>query len=230
MRCVMRHLRRSRARCLAGAVIAALAFTATASAGSDRYTLRQTAEGKAAARAVMLQKADLGSPADWKGGPVKVDISTGSTCANYHPKASDLVLSGASAASYVNSGITMRSDSEVFATERMMKLDWQRTAGNPHFFSCLRASAKKGWTGDNRFVSLQPLVAPGGPPGSIGIRLVISVTRNGGPRMLMAVDTLGFGRGKTEIALTTILPLAMVTSLFPNELVVFKTLSGRIRP
>jgi hypothetical protein len=224
----MRLLRGSRALGIAGAAFAALAFTTSALAGSDSYKLRQTTAGKAAARAAMLQKADLGSPGDWSGGPVKADISTMPACRNFHAKHSDLVLTGAAAASYVNAGITMRSDAEVFATPKMLQLDWLRTVRNPHFLSCFRANARKNWTGKNRFVSLEPLVIPDAPPGTAAFRLVLRVTRKG-ETMLVALDTIALARGSTEVALATIMPLAGVPTLFPNELVVFKTLAGRIR-
>jgi hypothetical protein len=227
MRFVLRRLRHSRALVLAGAAIAALVLTATAAAGLDRYKLRQTTTGTAAARAVMLQKVDLGSPSDWKGGPVKPDISTMPGCPNFHPKHSDLVLAGAAAVSYVNAGVTMRSDSEVFATAKMLRLDWQRTVRSPHFLACLRAHARKNWTGKNRFVSLRPLVFPESTPGTTAFRLVLKVTRNGNS-VLVALDTIALARGKTEVALSTIMPLAGVPTLFPNELVVFKALAGRV--
>ena len=175
----------------------------------------------------MVQKADLGSPSDWKGGPVKADISTMPGCPNFHPKHSDLVLAGAAAVSYVNAGITMRSDSEVFATAKMLQLDWQRTVRSPHFLACLRAHARKNWTGNNRFVSLRPLVIPQMTPDTTAFRLVLNVTRKG-HSTLVALDTIALARGKTEVALSTIMPLAGAPTLFPNELVVFKTLTGRV--
>jgi hypothetical protein len=226
MRCVMRHLRQG-ACALAGTAIAALALTAAAVAGSDSYTLRTTSAGTGAARAATLRKSDLGSPRDWSGGAVKADISVMPSCPDFHPKHSDLVLTGAAAVSYVNAGITMRSDSEVFATPKMLRLDWLRTVRNPHFLACLRAHARKTWTGKNRFVSLRPLIVPELMPGTAAFRLVLNVTRKG-RSLRVALDTIALARGTTEVALTTIMPLAGANTLFPNELVVFRALAGRV--
>ena len=56
---------------------------------------------------------------------------------------------------------------------------------------------------------------------------MLKVTRNGNS-VLVALDTIALARGKTEVALSTIMPLAGVPTLFPNELVVFKALAGRV--
>jgi hypothetical protein len=109
----------------------------------------------------------------------------------------------------------------------MLRLDWQRTVRSPHFLACLRAHARKNWTGKNRFVSLRPLIIPESTPGTTAFRLVLKVTRNGNS-VLVALDTIALARGKTEVALSTIMPLAGVPTLFPNELVVFKALAGRV--
>jgi hypothetical protein len=77
------------------AAVALALLTATAvPAGDGKEQIKFNAADQAAARAVVIRRADLGSTG-WAGGPTKPDLSSGPTCANYHPKVSDLVLTGA---------------------------------------------------------------------------------------------------------------------------------------
>ena len=45
----------------------------------------------------------------------------------------------------------------------------------------------------------------------------------------LVVDIVAVTRGRTEISLTTTMPLASVPTLFPNELVLAQTIVGRVR-
>src|SRR5262245_6784630 len=79
------------------AVVVALATGAAAlAAGGEKYQVRLNARDQAAARAVVLRRSDLGrSSTAWVGGPQKPDLSPLPPCANFHPKVSDLVITGA---------------------------------------------------------------------------------------------------------------------------------------
>ena len=72
----------------------ALATAVAVPAGDGKEQIKLNAADQAAARAVVIRRADLGS-SGWAGGPLKPDLSTGPTCPNYDPKVSDLVLTGA---------------------------------------------------------------------------------------------------------------------------------------
>ncbi len=169
---------------LAAATAAALVFTAAASAGRDAYTVRMTAEGQAAARAALLTKADLGP--GWEGGPRKPQLSSGLSCPHFHPKFADLVIVGAAAVQYHQPGLQMRSDSQVFRTEKMVRTDWRRTAQGPRFLSCLRAVAKRAATsGKSRFVSFRKLRVPVIGTNTIAFRTIFDVrspSRHDSPR------------------------------------------------
>jgi hypothetical protein len=191
------------------------------------YKLRPTLAGQAAARAVTLTVADIGS--GWTGGAAQPDLRIGSGCSNYHPTASGIVLTGAAASEYKQSGLVVHSDSAVMQTAAMLRLDWRRSIGSPHFLSCLRASLKKSETASARFVALRRLAIPPLAPYTTGYRLVLDVTTKVA-KIRMAFDVLAVARGKTEIFLSTTMPLASVPTLFPNELVMARMLIGRIRP
>jgi hypothetical protein len=225
----MTHSRTIRAvRVLTGAAIAALVSVPTATAGRDSYKLRMTAEGQAAARAVMPSKTDVGAPADWTGGPTKPDLSNDLKCANYRPKVSDLVVTGAAAVSYKQPGLVISVHAAVLASERMARLDWKRSIGAPHYADCSRAKLRKLMTGKQTFISLRRLAIPQLGTVSAAYRTVADVKTKIG-KVRMAIDVLIFGRGRTEMALITTMPLASVPTLAPNELVLARTLVGRIR-
>jgi hypothetical protein len=225
----MTHSRTTRAvSVLAGAAIAALLSAATATAGRDSYKVRMTAEGQAAARAVMPSKADIGAPSDWKGGATKPDISNDLKCANYRPKVSDLVVTGAAAVTYKQPGLVISVQAAVLASERMARLDWKRSIGARHYVDCSRAKIRKSMTGKQTFVSLRRLAIPQLGTVSSAYRTLVDVKTKIG-KVRMAIDVLIFGRGRTEMAVITTMPLASVPTLAPNELVLAKTLVGRVR-
>jgi hypothetical protein len=227
MRCVRTFARTKRA--LAAAAIAACASTATASAGGEHYTVHRTAADDAAARAVVLTKADLGNPGDWTGGARKPNLSGDLGCANYHPKISDLVIVGAAAVRYAQPGIVMSNDAQVFRTPTMVEHDWQRGPAAPKFAACLRGAARRAANeGTSRFVSFRRLSLPAIGTHAIGYRTTFDAKTAQGTIRLV-VDIIAVTRGRTEISLTTTMPLASVPTLFPNELVLAQTVVGRVR-
>lgn len=189
--------------------------------------MRLTPAGQSAARSVLPAKADLGSASDWKGGAVKPEI-TDADCANYNPKRSDLVTIGEAAVSYVNAGVTMRTESQVFATPKMARLDWQRTVRSRSFLACQRTLARKNLTGANRFVSLERLTVPNIGTETAGLRLTLDATRKG-KTVRVIVDQIGFVHGNVSVGLMTIMSELDVEAMWPNELVLAKTIAGRVR-
>src|SRR2546430_14281555 len=124
----------------------ALATAAAVWAGDGKYQIRFNAADQAAARAVVIRASDLGS-SGWQGGRVKPslsDLSSGLSCPNYHPKLSDLVITGAAGARYRRSAFEFDSVSEVLKTRRMVVLDWRRSVLVPGALPCLRRGAING--------------------------------------------------------------------------------------
>jgi hypothetical protein len=123
-------------RALVAALIGACACTVSATAGEDAYTVHMTAADQVAARAVMLRPSDVGDPALWESGPEQPDVSSALRCANFRPRVSDLVVTGAAAVRYRQPGHVMHSFSEVFRTAKMLELDWRRSAASPYYVGC----------------------------------------------------------------------------------------------
>jgi hypothetical protein len=214
-------------RAFAAAALAALIATATATAAVNEYKVQMTADGNAVARGPMLKPADIGDEGVWTGGPTKTNTDFGLSCPNYKPKLSKLVIIGAARVKYKQPGISMVSNSQVFRTPRMVELDWQRTAASPKFLACIQATFKKSSTKSERFVSFKRLDVPKIGPFTIAFRTVYDfATVNGRERV--AVDTVSFARGRTEVALTTTMPATSIETIYPNELVLAKQLAYRI--
>jgi len=211
---------------LAAAFAAALACAATAFAGSNTYKLRISPEGTAAARAALLTKSDLGSA--WTGGPVKPSAFKPEVCANYHPKYSDLVLTGSAAAVFKQPGLYVRSEAGVLQTAKMVERDWARSIASRNYLACERTVGKRRSTPKEKFVAIRQIRIPAIGTHSALFRLITDVkTKTGTVRV--ASDVMLIGQGSSELTLMTVMPLASVPLLFPNELVLAKTMLRRVR-
>lgn len=208
-------------------MLAALVSATAATAGGDAYTVRMTPDGQVAARAALLTQADLGG--GWEGGPSKPQLSTGLHCRTYHPRLSDLVIVGAASAQYRQPGLQMHSDVQVFRTEKMVALDWRRTAAATRFLACLRATAKNAATTSRlRFVSFRPLRVPAIGTRTAAYRTIFDARAPEGT-IRLAVDIIAFTHGTTELMLTTTMALASAPTLVQNEIVLARTLAARVR-
>ena len=188
--------------------------------------MRLTPDGQAAARASLLTLSDVGP--GWSGGPAKVSAFNASVCANYHPKYSDLVVTGQAAASFSQPGALVRIESHVLASARMVSLDWQRSVSSKNYLACERKAQAKSSTKKERFVSLRKLAFPRVGDNSAAFRLTTDVKTKSG-RARAVYDIVLVARGETELTLMTVMPLASVPTLFPNEIVLARTLASRIR-
>src|SRR5438128_1229620 len=94
-------------------------------AGPGKEKVELDAADQAAARAVVLRRSDLG--AGWNGGRIEPDLSGGPTCPNYHPKVSDLVITGAAASDFRRTGVDFANEVEVLRTAGMVSRDWRRS-------------------------------------------------------------------------------------------------------
>jgi hypothetical protein len=211
---------------LAATAAAALALTATATAAGGRK-VKMTAADQAAARISVLSPSDMGS--GWTRHPVKPDLTTNSgLCKGFAPKESDLVVTGATSVKYTQVGAVVEAEAVVMRTEKMLQRDWQRTIASPKLLPCLRTLLKKQSTAKTRFVSIRPLRFPSVAAYTSGWRIRMDVKTKAG-KLPMVLDIITFGRGRTELTLSTTMPLESVPTLFPNEIVWAKTLAGRAR-
>lgn len=182
-------------------MLAALAAGSAAAATLDREQHAFTAADQAAARSAVLQKADLG--AGWTGGAKKPDLSPPQTCANYDPKQSDLVLTGAAEADWKHAGLELDTSAQVLKTEAMVKLDWQRTVADPHALSCLKEQLAKQFSkGSLKFVSFARVAFPHVAAYSRAYATRIDITANGRTVPIVVEDIL-VGNKRTELTITS---------------------------
>ena len=180
--------------------------SAASTSGDGKQQVRLTAADNAAARRVALSKADFGGAAGWSGGTKKPDLSsTGPRCANFHPKYSDLVLTGVAETEFQNSGVYIDDEVQLLRTAPMVKLDWQRSVLAPGLLACLRTYLSKSAPANAKVRGIQRLPFPRVAQYTAAFRLVLDVTA-AGTTASMLVDLLLLGRGRTEITLTTVAP------------------------
>ena len=201
---------------------AALATAAAVLAGDGKEQIKFNAADQAAARAVVLRRADLGS-SGWEGGRAKPDLSTGPTCPNYHPKVSDLVLTGAARTDFRRTGFDFDSQVGVLKTRRMVALDWRRSVVAPGVVPCLRRTFANELGSNARVVSLAKLPFPHLSTYTALFRAVISVRAQGKTARVLV------GRSRTELTLTIAGPATAKRAISAAERRLARALITRAR-
>jgi hypothetical protein len=217
---------RSMASITAAAAVA-LGGATVVLAGDGKEQIRLNAADQVAARAVLIRRADLGS-SGWLGGRVKPDLSAGPTCPNYHPKRSDLVITGAAKAAFRRSGLEFDSAAEVLKTRRMVSLDWQRSVVAPDAVPCLRKTLINGLGSSAKLVSFRKLPFPRVSTYIAFFRGVIAVQAQGQTVRVLA-DTVVIGRSRTEITLSVAGPAAAKRAISAAERRLARVLVSRAR-
>jgi hypothetical protein len=213
------------------ATLCALVFTtaAVASTSNDgRQQVRLTAADNAAARHVVLRRADFGGVPGWSGGTKKPDLSsTGPRCANFHPKYSDLVLSGIAESEFQNGGVYIDDEVQILKSAPMVKLDWQRSVLAPGLLPCLRTYLAKSAPANAKVRGIQKLAFARVAQYTAAYRLVLDVT-SAGTTASMLLDLVLAGRGRTEITLTTVAPYGARAPIKAAEERLARLLASRI--
>jgi len=213
---------------LLGASSVALATAAAVWAGDGKYQIRLNAADQAAARAVVIRASDLGS-SGWQGGRVKPslsDLSSGLSCPNYHPKLSDLVITGAAGARYRRSAFEFDSVSEVLKTRRMVALDWRRSVLVSGALPCLRREMINGLGSTAKLVSFRKLPFPHVSTYAALFRGVISAQASG-QNVRILVDLLLLGQSRTEVTLNVAGPASATSAISAAERRLARTLIAR---
>ena len=86
----------------------------------------------------------------------------------------------------------------------MLRVDWQRS-DTASLLPCLRATAAHSFGRSGRLVSVQRMAFPSVSTFTDAIRILVDVTASGKTVRVM-IDTIMIGRGRAEIALTTVAP------------------------
>jgi hypothetical protein len=218
--------RRRTAIGLLGATLTALVSAGGALADKEKVHLTPT--GNAAARAVVVKRADLGGGSGWTGGMKKPDLSSTLGCTTYEPKQSDLVLVGTARSSWTATGLQIDSQAQVLQTSTMVRLDWQRSVLAPQVLPCLRSGLAKKLGGSRRFVSFEQIGFPKLATYSHRYRALVDVDTASGTLRVM-VDIVLIGRGRTEITLTSTSLYSARSAVEAAELDLARRLAARVR-
>jgi hypothetical protein len=205
----------------------ALALAPLVAAGDGKEQVRLNPADQAAARAVVLRRADLGA-SGWQGGPVKPDLSSGPTCPNFHPKLSDLVITGAAEAVFHRSVLHIGTAVEVLQTRRMVRLDWQRSILAAGAIRCLRHTIVKGLGSNAQLISFAKVWFPHVSTHSARFRGVVSVEAFGREARLVT-DIVFALRGRTELTLNVVGPASAKSALSAAEIRLARVLVSRAR-
>jgi hypothetical protein len=205
-------MRTATATIRAGALAIALAATTAAPAlAGDHAQYALTKAGMAAARAALVQRSDFGAATGWTShveatGSAASDADA--ACALLHPRRSDLVVIGDAGVVWAHAGFHVRSGAQVLRSARMVELEWQRTLARPQALACMRTSARASGDPSWHFVSLNRLAFPPVGSHSAAFRALYDVD---GARERLMLDVVFFARGRTEMTLTTVVPISAAT-------------------
>jgi hypothetical protein len=165
----------------------------------------------------------------WTGGAKKPDLSSAApTCKNFHPKQSDLVLTGVAESEYRSAGVVIDNEAQVLKTARMVQLDWRRSVLAPGLVSCLRSHLARSAPANAKIVSIGKLPFPRVAPDTAAFRLVLEM-HAGGTTLRMFIDFLLFGGGRTEVTLTSVAPYDARAAVKLAEVRLARLLASRIR-
>jgi len=207
----------------AATLLAVVAGAVAAGPGKEKVEL--DAADQAAARAVVLRRSDLG--AGWNGGRIEPDLSGGPTCPNYHPKVSDLVITGAAASDFRRTGVDFANEVEVLRTAGMVSRDWRRSIV-PEAVPCLRRSLAKGLGAGAKVLSFGRIPFPRVARYTAAFRGVVTVpVQRKTVRVLL--DIVLVGRSRTEISLNVAAPAQIGRVISATERRLARTLVARIR-
>ena len=205
----------------------ALALAPGVFAGDGKQPIKLNKRDQAAARAAVIRRTDLGSTG-WQGGPVKPDLSSTPNCPNFHPKVSDLVVTGAAQTTFQRSGVQFSSVAEVLKTRRMVRLDWRRSVVPRAAVPCLRRTLANGLPSGARIISFARVPFPHVGTGSVRFRGVIRVDVLGRTARLVTDIVITY-RSRTEITLSATGPASAGRSISAAEARLARVLVSRVR-
>lgn len=213
----------------AGALLA-LAAAVPATAANERPKVRLTPAGQTAAKSAVMTRADLHVPRGWTGGAVKPAVLPFPPCPGFHPKQADLVLNGVAESTFRHdSGIGFNTVAQVLKTAKMVRLDWQRTVLDPLVARCLRyRMVQDARSSKYTFISLKPLAFPRVTRFTRAYRVIYD-DRTRSEKVRIFLDLVSFGRGRTEVIMSTTGPLIGADAVLDAEIRLAQILVARAR-
>jgi hypothetical protein len=207
----------------AAATAVLVVVTGAAAGGPGKQKIELNAADQAAARAVVLRRSDLGS--GWTGGRTKPDLTSTVSCPSYHPKVSDLVVTGAASSEFHRTGLAFANEVELFRTAAMVDRDWRRSIV-PAAVPCLRQTLTKGLGGRATVVSFRRISFPLVTAHTAAFRGIVEVSALG-QTVRVLLDIVLMGKGRTEISLDATAPAAAARAVSAVERRLARTLAAR---
>jgi hypothetical protein len=216
---------RSRLATIIFAAVFTAALVLAPGAAAENYQYKIVPKDKAAAAAAVLKRGDLNGLPGWTGGAVPPDRTAETNadrCNGYLPKQSDLVVTGDAETKYSLQGTTIDTQIQLLRTPAMVATDWHRSIEIPDYVSCAKEQFQKQLPKTERFVSLTRLPYSTFGTKSVAFRTLFDVLA-GGRKIRVAVDFIGFYRGRTEVSV--IISGAAPTA---NDLMALKALDLKV--
>jgi hypothetical protein len=209
-------------------MIAVLAAATAVTAYADTRTprIKLNAADQAAARGAVIRRSDLDSPRGLSGGRTPPELEAWPTCSNYHPKVSDLLVTGAARSFFSSESPTVAYGSQVvlLQTAAMARRDWRRSL-QPELVPCMRAAYQKdagpGW----KVKSAE--IVPLSPIGSRSVAFRIAFSGPG--KRNLVYTAIGFFSGRTEVTISAISPATMEKTATATALRLARVVAARIR-
>ena len=196
---------------------------------ADKEKVQIVAADQALARASVVQQSDLGTAGGWSGGATAPTPPGSLDCGTYHPKQSDLVLTGNAAAKWRHAGLEFDSTAQVLRTAAMVRLDWARTVTHTGIPACLRQKLANGLPPTQKLVSFGRIGFPKVGELTAAFRGVIDVKEPGGT-VRVIVDVVAFGAGRVELTLITTAAYAERTAAVAAEARLASAMLARALP
>jgi hypothetical protein len=205
---------------------ALLSSAATGAAGPRPETKKITAADQAAARAVLIGRADLRPLGGWKGGATKPEYVL-LKCPYYHPDLSRFVITGEAASRWarMSSALGVLTETSVSQTAQMLRREWQMGL-RPEAIRCIRSTyARQSAAVGAVFLSFKKVSFPRVATRSAAFQLrAVSTT---GQRVV--AELVFIGRGRTSITLAVSGRVSDSRIIRTESVRLARILVGRIR-
>jgi len=204
----------------AAIIVAATAFVVCGVAAAENYPSKIVPADGARARAAVTKLSDL-TGSGWKGGQVTPDLSA-LVCAGYHPKITDLLVTGAAESGFQKpDGTALVSLVLILKNARMVRLDYAR--GHAGGRECLRHELAAGMASTGgRVISVDTLAIPLLAANGEAYRARISV--HGQP---VVADFIAFASGRVEAQVAGYAAASYSAKLLAQEINLARRIAAR---
>jgi hypothetical protein len=181
--------------------LAVLTAGAAFAADGGKEQIHLNAADQTSARRAVTARTDLGSGA-WTGGLRKPDLSAAQTCADFHPKQSDLVLTGAAESEWSDNVLRIETEAQILKTPAMVAADWRRTVLAPGAIPCMQSHLVKELGAGVTFVSFRRVLFPPVATNAQAF-VLLSDVKTATKKVRVAIEVVLIGHGRTELTIVS---------------------------